>query len=264
MGPAPLTSVFQDNLQASASTAELTLDKATDGGIWVEYSASWSRTTNTLRITSSDGTANRAGGFAIGIGGVGSERVVMEIPAPDYDARSLYGVEVPITIRAGERVSIRLETAAAAAFSINLFGYFNPKARTDLRHSDAMGVVSRTSVTVVDPGATLNTKGAWVEIDATTANNYKAILLRFCNQNSTDTATVNCLVDVGVGASGSEIAILSDLWVVRSGRHMSPSNKWFFIPAQINSGVRLAVRCQADSDVVGVRDQMGAAIIGLY
>ena len=265
IGPAPLTSLFDEQADATDSTGFLEIDKNANGDTWIEYSASWPETTNRLRIGIDDIAVNREGGFDIGIGGAGSERAIFTLPGVDYTERDVSGLELPITIRAGERVAVRVEGAASGvSVLLSLTGYYDPLFRTDFRYVDVIGKVTQELLTAPDPGTSLNTKGVWSQIIASTANNYKGILLVFGNSGNANTTNVQGLFDIGIGASSSEVVVISDIWVKRRGRSVFRPTRQFFISAHIPAGVRLAVRCQADNVDAGVRDLTGVAVIGFY
>lgn len=264
IGPAPFTSMFNDQVNTSTSIGYLLLSKTSDGGNWVEYSSSWPETTNRLTISLDDESSNRAGGFEIGIGGAGNERSIIDISATDYANRDAGRTVIPITIRKGERVSINCVNVAAGFIELMLTGYFDPLFRTDLRYSDLMGRVDRNTPTVPDPGATLNTKGAWSEIKDVTDNDYKALFLIFGQGDTTDTAVVEHLFDIGVGAASSEVVLISDIYARRNGRSAEPHHKHHLITGHLNSGVRLAVRSQANNNTTGERNFLGVTILGLY
>lgn len=96
---------------------------------------------------------------------------------------------------------------------------------------------SQGSATVT-ADATPHTKGAWTEVIASNAAETSALLftLTGVSQNSINTAT---LIDVGIGASGSETAIVENIAV--SGA----ADVVFVLPYQVASGARIAVRSQA-------------------
>lgn len=83
---------------------------------------------------------------------------------------------------------------------------------------------------------TANTKGAWVQVIASTSA--KSSLLRLGPQNTWNGTQMNgVLMDVGVGAAGSEVVVIADLAV---GCCHTVLN----IPIAIPSGSRVAVRVQ--------------------
>lgn len=99
----------------------------------------------------------------------------------------------------------------------------------------------------VTAGGTSHTKGAWTEIIASNAAETTALLFRISGvyQSSNDTST---LIDVAVGASGSEIALAENVAVGGA------SDVVFVLPAKVAVSARIAVRSQAliASDTAGV------------
>lgn len=85
--------------------------------------------------------------------------------------------------------------------------------------------------------ATVNTKGAWVELIASTAEDYDALLVSWAISAS----NISNLIDVGIGGAGAEQVIVDNL-------HTSIANsitEWFLIPKAIPAGTRIAVRSQS-------------------
>ncbi len=263
----PATGVVQAKVNTTGSTSILTVNKSTDGGAWVPYSTSWPETTNRLRITTSDAAhSGREGGIDIGIGAESSERVILPLPRPDYggDIDVTRVLTVPITIRAGERVSIRPESAAAVDVLINLSGSMNPLVRTDLRRADKIGVVSQSAFVAPDPGGTADTKGLYSQLVASTSNEYKSIVVMFANMNNGDTTDTDSIFDLAIGADGSEVIIIPDMWCRRIGRLVRADGALRSFDIRIPAGVRLSARCASDNNTGGVRDLTGIALIGLY
>lgn len=103
----------------------------------------------------------------------------------------------------------------------------------------------------IDPGATVNTKGAYTQVTASSTNDYCGFFLVFDNRNRVGGANTSgaCLVDVALGGSGSEVVLLPNLLLVRniiSGQvaQTSPAiTPIFHVP--IRSGSRIAIRAQS-------------------
>jgi hypothetical protein len=95
--------------------------------------------------------------------------------------------------------------------------------------------------------ATPHTKGSWSQVIASTSN--VTTLIRFfiagVNVSTADSAT---LLDIGVGASGSETVIVPNLAIGGS------AGSFYSIPVEIPSGSRIAARIQ------GVRASQTAAM----
>ena len=263
----PSTGVLQAKVNTTGSTSELTVNKSTDGGAWVEYSASWPETTNRLRVATTDKAhSGREGGIDISVGGAGSERVILPLPRPDYggDIDVARVLTVPITIRAGERVAIRPESAASVDVAVSLSGWMDPLFRTDFRYADKIGVVSQSAFVAPDPGGTADTKGSYAQLLASTANNYKSIVVVLCNMNSSNATDVDSIFDLAIGAAASEVIIIPDMWAHKIGRLMDGGTALRSFDIGIPAGVRIAARCASENITVGERDQTGIAILGLY
>jgi hypothetical protein len=104
-----------------------------------------------------------------------------------------------------------------------------------------------TGSVTLTASATAHTKGSWSQIIASTSN--VGTLLRFIvsgvNVSTADSAT---LLDIGVGASGSETVIVPNLAIGGS------AGSFYSIPVEIPSGSRIAARIQ------GVRSSQTATI----
>lgn len=114
-----------------------------------------------------------------------------------------------------------------------------PLQDAGLTQSGAATTASSTPVTVT-ASATPHTKGSWVELVTTTSFDAGMIWLQcreFINANGVDTSM---LLDIGVGASGSEQVIVSNVLI---GHHPGSIN--LPIPVWIPSGSRIAVRVQS-------------------
>lgn len=108
--------------------------------------------------------------------------------------------------------------------------------------TESAGVVEATpGGTVVTSSSSANTKGSWTEILASTSFDASGFLLILESYGLTDTFTF--LVDISVGAAGSEVAIIENL-AFSSRRGLGDS---MFVPLQIPAGSRVAVRCQSTS-----------------
>lgn len=88
--------------------------------------------------------------------------------------------------------------------------------------------------------ASVNTKGSWVE--ASTASPYEANGI-IVNVRQSVAGSPSCMVDIGVGAAGSEVVVVPDL--LFSSRLGHPATVW--LPIKIREGSRIAVRCQCTS-----------------
>lgn len=108
--------------------------------------------------------------------------------------------------------------------------------------AQAAGLAASTDLVALSGGSSNNTKGAWTQLLASTAFDAHAMLLVF---NDPD-ASFNGLVDIGIGAAGSERVLLPDLYI------RTETNKFvgrLMVPVAIPAGTRLSARLQADSTI---------------
>lgn len=108
-----------------------------------------------------------------------------------------------------------------------------------------------TNVVSVTASGTINTKGAWAELVAATSLESFGFWLSYSDVFITATNT-SMLVDIGIGAAGSEVVIVPDINCAGAERGLGKQTFWpLFVPA----GVHIAARTQAviASDTVNVR-----------
>jgi hypothetical protein len=100
----------------------------------------------------------------------------------------------------------------------------------------------RSGSIAVNASSTIHTKGAWVELIASTTATSDFLYMQITNQASnTDTSS---LVDIGIGASGSETVLVADVgagYAAVSGAVYAP----YVLPVRISSGTRIAARSQS-------------------
>lgn len=188
----------------------------------------------------------------IGIGGAGAEQVI--IPDLNTDNQSLAApcnrfYLFPIAIPAGTRISARCASDSSAADTVNV-GITVISAPiggvTGMGRCETGGAVAASSAgTSIDPGATINTKGAWVEMVAATAHTYEWMCMGI-SKNTANTVQLNYLIDVGIGAVGSEVVVIGDLAVNAGTTADAPLPASLCFPCAIAAGSRVAVRCQCN------------------
>lgn len=221
----------------------------------------------------------------IGIGGSGSEQVIIPNLMMSQSAPVFNALVIPINIPAGSRIAARSQdnfgsSTSYVAVTLLAGGWANP---TPLNTVTAYGPNTATSNGVIaDAGATANTKGVWAQITASTTSAIKALMLSGSRAapGTAITNTYDQLVDIGVGGAGSEQIILPNLRFnasVMTGGVVTPYTagsatltglgtlfpRWIPpIPCDIPAGVRLAVRQQ--STTTNATDRTSAyAIYGL-
>lgn len=158
-----------------------------------------------------------------------------------------YMIDVPIP--AGTRVSARCQCTAASknlivAVTLLVRG---PNGSVGLQKLTTMGAATGASGgTSIDPGTSLNTKGAYTTIQATTAETYRGLLVAIGNQNQQARTVTQWLLDVAIGAAASEKVIIPDLVLTSAvNRGMMPCVVQ--VPVEVPAGVRLSARCSSNN-----------------
>ena len=113
----------------------------------------------------------------------------------------------------------------------------------NLRSPQACGVTtSYGNGTVLTPNATAHTKGSWAQVIASTTAQARMVLVRL-NANPTDTTSLSYLVDIGTGASSSEVVLIPNL-VNAPGAQWADGICNYMLPLVIPAGTRIAARAQ--------------------
>ncbi len=264
----------QRAINAGAGTYHIEPDSASQHtkGSWVEVVSStpWD-SSGFLLTVSSYNYHTCALLIDIGIGGSGSEVVLVSniyhAYFPVYFTPICF--DVPLTIPAGSRLAIRMQHSHAtqtvvARSTLHLFnGSFNFKSAQKITTYGE--VTATTKGTTIDPGGTVDTKGAWVEITSGLTHPIKALTpLIGPNADFTRSAArEDFLVDVGAGSSGNEQVIIPDLKLsayTTNDTLLPHYHGWFNI--MLDAGTRIAMRAQSNNNTVGERE-LDAVIYGL-
>lgn len=203
----------------------------------------------------------------IATGAAGSETVVVSNLFCYADSEFIVGAWTPIDvdIPAGTRIAVRLQSTANA-MTLGIQIAQDSRAIGSLANPVTYGTVTSTSRgTQIDPGGTINTKGAYVQLTASTTARIDALLLCV----TFDPTLTNALaafsswhVDVATGAAGSEVVVLPDLFIVGNTFTDNVRPNLLRLPIAIPSGTRLAVRCDCSRNVAAERD-LRVTLIGM-
>jgi hypothetical protein len=115
----------------------------------------------------------------------------------------------------------------------------NPLFRDTPFYEDSSLTLVQGAAVNVTTGGTAHTKGSWFQLIASTSANASLLVLRVdgISINATNTAA---LLDIGIGASGSETVIIPDVAVGGATANITVA-----VPFQIPSGTRIAARAQS-------------------
>jgi hypothetical protein len=151
---------------------------------------------------------------------------------------------VPGFIAAGTRMAVRVRSAVANQATGNMFMAFLPATKSvDPGAPVVMGYNSGTAagVALTAPGS-LNTKGAWTEIEDSTPSDLGVLLVCPDAAGDTNLSSTGILVDIGIGAASAETVLVADVYLAPSTSenmiYRSPTTYGVDIPA----GSRLSAR----------------------
>ena len=122
--------------------------------------------------------------------------------------------------------------------------------------AETVGADTATSaLTTLTSNAAANTKGSWVELSATTTYDTAQIIVWFKRQG-----TQNFLIDIGIGAAGSEVVLVPNLHIASVLGITTPNLCFSYsCPIAVPKGVRLAARCQDGAGSLTI--QIGVTLI---
>lgn len=184
----------------------------------------------------------------IAIGALPNEEIIL----PDYlfsmsannDTSHLDEIPIPVEIPAGTRISARVQsTTGSDVINVMIYSsdssFITPLTGQEIITFGANSADSGGAQ--VDPGGTLNTKGSWSEIVASTSDDIIGFMVSAGMQANTNMRFINHAYDVGIGASPNEEVIVSNYRLITNAdiRH-NPLFHGIPIPA----GSRLAIRSQ--------------------
>lgn len=224
-------------------TASLT---ANTKGSWVELVSATGRASHSVTVTANP-TSLAAYLLDIGVGAAGSEQVLIADVHHSGNFEVPMAIGFPVSIPAGSRVAARLACSTAVA-RMTTTAYLSSSGFSGspgLHRVVTYGAVPASSNgTVIDPGATIHTKGAWVQLTSATTAAHRALVMAVGNNNNTAATVTTWLIDIGVGAAGSEQVIVGDFRVQASASETLVPGSTPVFRVTIPEGSRLAVRSQ--------------------
>lgn len=274
-GPGRVESI---GAQAGTSRGKTVTAHATPGtdGAWTELIAATTFEYHKLhlRILPVGAVASRLL-LDIGVGAAGSEKVlVADIPYDQMNAGSLtrstsYGyVVLPLYVAQGARIALRAHRSSAASATVDVMLHGEQNSARGLppfRRCTTYGtVLASAQGTNLDPGATANTLGAFVEIAASLTNPVKQVYFILNRQEAAiGTADLHWLVNVYRGAAAAEKLEISSL-TAQFGASSDHCDGAFAGPFDVNwpAGARITMKAQCSSNAAVVRI-LDACFLGL-
>lgn len=216
-------------------------------GAWTQLIASTTEETTllavgmtTVAITNTD-TATL---LDIGVGASGSESAIVSNIAVGSANAGATGADglyffIPIKIASGSRISARIQSVVASRSGVvTVFAYKFSSSSLIPTSADVIGTSTATS-----EGTTLSASNAWTQIISATSQDYSAIILLPSLSDAAVASSLNFTMDVGIGASGSEVVIGTSVGRVFSTEGIAIRTvQYNLIGREIASGTRIAVR----------------------
>lgn len=209
-------------------------------------------------------------GVDIAVGGAGSEQVIISNIMLQDDHATIVNPYFPVNVPAGSRISARCQsTNASDTCNVGVVVFDGEFTCAEGYTVDNYGFLTASSHgTVVDPGATANTKGAWAQLTASTTADIHGLLIGIDSAGVTGSVGTRntMLLDIGIGASGSEQVLIPNLILIHQQNAGAINSTWpdYFqmIPVQIPSGTRIAARCQSGLNTATQRT-IGVSVYGV-
>jgi len=219
-------------------------------GSWAELVASTGVQAGAMMVFAMDSSTGTRYAVHIGIGASGSEKVLVE-KLMFQQPRASQGSDcyfIPIMVPTGKRLAARC-SANAGGSNLDVYVVLiplsvSPLARFGRTAAYGYGSGESSLGTSIDPGTTVNTKGAYAELVASTTNPIKFILLMLGLQANAIASDAKWRLDLAVGASGLEQIILPDVVFESATANDDMLTKVLALPCCIKAGSRLAARAQ--------------------
>ncbi len=202
----------------------------------------------------------------VGVGGAGSEAVVVSNIMVGFRPVGRQMDFIPIYIPANTRVAVRIQSAVVSkvvTISMDIMAGEPASAVSAPSKFTTYGVSTVTSGgTATTPNASANVMGAYAELSAaTTAPIHRALVNIQCN-SATQVLGNNYMVEIAQGGAGSERTILAGYVF-----YTSTNENWepllpMMLPIELNvpAGVRLSARISANG---ASGDAMQVSVIGV-
>lgn len=181
----------------------------------------------------------------IGTGAGGAETVLLSNIHMSQGGAGRGGamVQIPVNIPSGTRIAVRCQSSVASA-TATIMGIINNNLSYGSPSWTTYGADTATSRgTQIDPGATSHTKGAWVELTASSVA-AKRVVLALGNQANSTESSASYLFDIGTGAGGAEVVVASNLPAKTTAAEDNRVPHLHIVPITITAGTRIAVRSQ--------------------
>jgi hypothetical protein len=173
---------------------------------------------------------------------------------------------IPVHIPAGSLMEARVAcSAASGTLNCLVVGHSaNPGGFPGYSRVERLFTPATSRGPAIEPGGTINTKGAWTQMVASTAVDIAGLfgVVGF-NGDRSRAAAAGMLLDIGIGAASSEFVLVPNLALEWEATWDGPNDVFFSpVPAEVPSGTRVAARGQCSLNTAGDRT-VDLALYGL-
>lgn len=231
-------------------------------GTYVEFVASTPFACNRVKITVlfTTSTAGRRYLLDLATGAGGAEvdilsNLIFE-SSPTAALPTAGVIELDLAIPAGTRIALRCQCSTA---SVGLNATVTLIAAGDTTSPTAYTTLgadtSDSGGTAIDPGGTANTKGAWVQLVASSAAVIQEIVLMASRGAAATSGGSASYFDIGIGGAGVEAVLIADIPIVcaEAGNVFSVIPRSASFLTYIAAGTRIAVRSSCSTNTAGNR-----------
>lgn len=161
---------------------------------------------------------------------------------------------VPVVIPSGSRIAVRCQSeTASGVVRISITGRKMRRATTS--NPVTMGAVTAASTgTNVDPGASADTKGSYVELEDSTTQIIRQLWVHISGWTDENRVVASQYTDIATGPA-TETVLIADLRTTNGGGNdqLTPQ---YFGPFAVNiaPGTRLTARAESSTNTDGDRD----------
>ena len=228
-------------------------------GAWTQLDASTSIDADAIWLLINRPSAAMRGLLDIGIGASGQEVVLVDNFLIDTARANCHGYHAwfPVPVPAASRLAARIR-ASVGSVSVNvdvLLHRYGIPSDDYLRAVDTYGTDTTAGSgassgtldsggSTVDPGASINTRGAWKELSSSIPNPISWLLLSVGLNVNTAATTAAWVLSVATGAASSEQVVATGYTLVANTTTDMVTPNTVLLPCALPAGARLAVAAE--------------------
>lgn len=191
---------------------------------------------------------NIQGLMDIGVGAAGSE-VVLVSSIGVGGVGPFTGYRLPLSVPEGKRLAVRTQTATAnRSCTVGMVLMGGGQGLNSASSAVTYGAVTSGSRgTILTAPASVNTDAAWTVISTAISAPMRWLMIGLCAPNTATATAADGFLDIGIGPSGQEQAIITDIPFQVSAAEQILFPQPLTFPVDIAISTRLVARYQATS-----------------